>query len=356
MNTASNAFLKRTLALVASALCFLPTLCLALVLNVSQCYQEQDQWCWAASSQSVFAFYGANLTQTQIAQYGTGGVNTWNYLYGSDATHVGVNLILLHFNSINSSALAYALAQTDAQSEIDTNGRPIVIRWGWDSGGGHILVLKGLVGDTAYLMDPWYGPTINSYSWVIQGGGHTWTHSLKLITNPGTISVSPASLSFGSIQAGMTADQNFTVTNLGAGTLCGTASVPAPFSVVAGSPYSLSANQNTTITFRYSPASAGSDSQTVTFTGGGGATRSVSGSAYTVSPIPLLGTGSSFWGTNGFNLTLNGPLGSNLVIQSSTNLFNWTPLTNFVITNPPIHFSDPAATNFNHRFYRAVVP
>jgi hypothetical protein len=71
--------------------------------------------------------------------------------------------------------------------------------------------------------------------------------------------------------------------------------------------------------------------------------------------IPVLGFGSSLWNSNGFNLILNGQLGSNYVIWSSTNLLNWTPLTNFIITNSPINFSDSAATNFNRRFYRAVM-
>jgi hypothetical protein len=31
-------------------------------------------------------------------------------------------------------------------------------------------------------------------------------------------------------------------------------------------------------------------------------------------------------------------------------------LTNFIGTNSTIYFRDPAATNFNDRYYRAVVP
>jgi hypothetical protein len=190
---------------------------------------------------------------------------------------------------------------------------------------------------------------------VVQGSSHTWTHSLRLITNPGTISVSPASQSFGSIQAGTTAERNFTVTNLGPGTLDGTVSVPSPFSVMAGSPYSLSANQNATVTIRYSPVSAGGDTQTVVFTGGGGASRSVSGSLYSA-PLPLIGFGSPLWHTNGFNLMVQGSIGSNCEIYVSTDLFTWESLTNFVITKSPIYFSDSAATNFNQRFYRAAIP
>jgi len=43
-------------------------------------------------------------------------------------------------------------------------------------------------------------------------------------------------------------------------------------------------------------------------------------------------------------------------IQFSTNLVDWSTLTNFVGTNAAINFQDAAATNDSDRFYRAVVP
>ena len=56
------------------------------------------------------------------------------------------------------------------------------------------------------------------------------------------------------------------------------------------------------------------------------------------------------------NFTLQ--LSSNLNghIQVSTNLTSWATLTNFVGTNTTLNFRDPAATNSNDRFYRAVIP
>jgi hypothetical protein len=60
--------------------------------------------------------------------------------------------------------------------------------------------------------------------------------------------------------------------------------------------------------------------------------------------------------TNGFGLNLQAPLGFNYTIQVSTDLLNWQSLTNFVSTNSLLYFSDPAATNYNRRFYRAVMP
>ena len=71
--------------------------------------------------------------------------------------------------------------------------------------------------------------------------------------------------------------------------------------------------------------------------------------------IPLLGFGSPLWSTNGFSLMLQGPLGSNYEIDGSTDFFHWLPFTNFTSTNSPFYFSDPAATNFNQRFYRAFM-
>ena len=34
------------------------------------------------------------------------------------------------------------------------------------------------------LMDPWDGPTLNTYDWVVRGSEHTWTHTLALDTPP----------------------------------------------------------------------------------------------------------------------------------------------------------------------------
>jgi len=61
------------------------------------------------------------------------------------------------------------------------------------------------------------------------------------------------------------------------------------------------------------------------------------------------------WTTNGLSLMLQGPVGSNYIIQASTDLINWLAITNFVTTNSPFYFYDPAATNYDHRFYRGMM-
>ena len=42
-----------------------------------------------------------------------------------------------------------------------------------------------------------------------------------------------------------------------------------------------------------------------------------------------------------------------MVVESSTNLVNWTSLATNTLGNGPLYFSDPAAEDFPQRFYRA---
>ena len=60
--------------------------------------------------------------------------------------------------------------------------------------------------------------------------------------------------------------------------------------------------------------------------------------------------------TNGLNFVLQISSNLNGHIQVSTNLLDWLTLTNFVGTNTTLNFRDATATNFNQRFYRAVIP
>jgi uncharacterized repeat protein (TIGR03803 family) len=61
--------------------------------------------------------------------------------------------------------------------------------------------------------------------------------------------------------------------------------------------------------------------------------------------------------SNGLNYALQISPGLNGRVQVSTDLLDWLTLTNFVGgTNNAINLLDQEATNFNHRFYRAVVP
>jgi hypothetical protein len=69
-----------------------------------------------------------------------------------------------------------------------------------------------------------------------------------------------------------------------------------------------------------------------------------------------LGFGSQQMTSDGLQLSLEVSLGISGRIEVSTNLEDWTTLTNFASTNATMKFRDSTVTNYHWRFYRAVVP
>ncbi len=90
---------------------------------------------------------------------------------------------------------------------------------------------------------------------------------------PPTLSVTPSTaVDFGSVTVGGSADRSFTVTNAGGGMLSGTTSTAAPFSVVSGSAFNLSAGASQMVVVRFIPGAVGGFSGTASFDSNGGAT------------------------------------------------------------------------------------
>ena len=175
------------------------------VLNVNKIEQEQDQWCWAASSKNILDYYGIVKKQCEIAEWvrnnatfhnfgstncctnASNGCNYWNYNYDEKAS---IQDILVYFGKIQNKGVAAALTESEIQTELGNN-RLFVIRWGWASGGGHFIVGHGISGSNVYYMNPWFGEgkKIGTYSWMKKGaatGGdtHTWTHTNKITSIP----------------------------------------------------------------------------------------------------------------------------------------------------------------------------
>lgn len=89
--------------------------------------------------------------------------------------------------------------------------------------------------------------------------------------------VSPTgTVNFGSVNIGSSADQVFTVSNTGGGTVSGAASTSPPFSIVSGSPFTLGGvGANQTVTVRFTPTTTATASATVSFTANGGTSSAI---------------------------------------------------------------------------------
>ena len=114
---------------------------------------------------------------------------------------------------------------------------------------------------------------------VIQGGPSS---------APPVLSTDSLNLNFGSVQVGSSKDLALTVTNTGAGTLTGTATPSASYSVVSGTPFNLGAGQSQVVTVRFTPAAAVSvGGQLSIATNGGSASVQLSGTG-TPQPAPIV--------------------------------------------------------------------
>jgi List-Bact-rpt repeat protein len=113
------------------------------------------------------------------------------------------------------------------------------------------------------------------------------------------ITVAPTtSVAFGNVNIGNFAEQSFTVQSNRASVI-GTASVPAPFTIVSGSPFNLSAAGATqTVTVRFTPTNTTAQSVSVNFTADGDSiSRLVTGTGVPIGPTLTVTTSGAGSGT-----------------------------------------------------------
>jgi len=93
-----------------------------------------------------------------------------------------------------------------------------------------------------------------------------------VVIAPASLVVAPAGLNFGLTATGATTQASLVVSNAGAATLNGTATIsPGAFSAVSGTPFNLAASAWTNLVVGFTPAGEGSFSNVVVFASNGGA-------------------------------------------------------------------------------------
>ncbi|HTR41114.1 MAG TPA: hypothetical protein VMH87_05820 [Pseudomonadales bacterium] len=70
-------------------------------------------------------------------------------------------------------------------------------------------------------------------------------------------------------------------------------------------------------------------------------------------PTVLAVPGQAGMVANGFKLQFSGPIGSNVVIEASSDLIHWAPISTNVLTGGALSYIDTAAKANPSRFYRA---
>ncbi|MEV4556956.1 papain-like cysteine protease family protein [Kitasatospora sp. NPDC049285] len=154
------------------------------ILNLTMQAQQQTNWCWAASGNTIATYYGYSYSQNQFCNAAFGrSINST--CPNSQATLGDVQNGLSWIGINPGSYVTGYLRYTTVQGEIDA-GRPVETRIQWSSGGGHMNVLYGY--DTGnnwlYWGDPW--PSDYRYNWgdywyYVSNSSFSWTHSLYRI-------------------------------------------------------------------------------------------------------------------------------------------------------------------------------
>ena len=140
--------------------------------------QQQSNWCWAASARMTARYLGgSSASQCQYVKWGLNSGSCPNVTgdFGTTTSAALIGAGIYSPGSVSWSAISYG----SLQSQINSN-KPVIIRWGWSSGGGHALVIKGYntAGTKVTYIDPGNGSIhTQPYSWMKSGGGYTWTHT-----------------------------------------------------------------------------------------------------------------------------------------------------------------------------------
>ncbi len=153
------------------------------------------------------------------------------------------------------------------------------------AGGSPYNVNAGQTGTVTVSFAPLSAGNFNA-NVIFTGNGGVFTGTVTgAAVTPAALGVSPASYPFGVLATGTTAQTTFVVTNSGGAALSGTASAVTPFSIVAGSPFTVNGFSSSNVVVRFSPAAAVSYATNVIFvTTAGNSTNAVTG---TGAIIPL---------------------------------------------------------------------
>ncbi|MFF8773805.1 papain-like cysteine protease family protein [Kitasatospora sp. NPDC015120] len=133
-------------------------------LNITMQQQQQSNWCWAASGNTIATWYGYDYSQNQFCNAAFGR-SANSGCPNSQATLGDVQNALSWIGINPGSYVSGYLRYGTVQSEVNAD-RPVETRIQWSSGGGHMHVLYGY--DTGsnwvYWGDPW--PSNYRYNWA----------------------------------------------------------------------------------------------------------------------------------------------------------------------------------------------
>jgi hypothetical protein len=149
-----------------------------VVLDVNKIGQQTNMWCWAASGQMIMEYLGKNISQCEQA-------NDRFKLNNCCITPTPSNCIRAGWPDF--SNWGFESQQTDWGTALTFDqliaqfhlNKPVAFSWGWNGGGGHMMVAKGYseLSEMVSINDPWPANEGESkwisYGAYVNGVGYT---------------------------------------------------------------------------------------------------------------------------------------------------------------------------------------
>lgn len=135
---------------------------------------HQDHWGWAATTTTVFDYYGIYYTQADLVDF------HYHHYHYSNPSIDDLSWILWDLGGIDSHVES-TLSFSEIKHEIDL-GNPIYLHYGGYYSGHFLLVYGYDHRGHVYLHDPGYGTRVVHYDELFyqyfHGAGHYWEASL----------------------------------------------------------------------------------------------------------------------------------------------------------------------------------
>ncbi|WP_394836090.1 hypothetical protein LVJ94_04185 [Pendulispora rubella] len=123
-------------------------------LDVRLFAQKQSMWCWAASGQMIMTYISPANAPSQCKQANVrfGRTDCCASPTPEACDDGGWPEFDKYGFSSRTTSWGYALTQNQVKSQIDSRRTPFAFAWGWNGGGGHIMVGTGWSQDADGVM------------------------------------------------------------------------------------------------------------------------------------------------------------------------------------------------------------
>ncbi|MBB5872179.1 hypothetical protein F4553_005613 [Allocatelliglobosispora scoriae] len=153
-------------------------------LNITMQAQQLSNWCWAASGNTVAAFYGYSYSQNQFCNLAFN--RSMNSSCPNNQATLGNDQTAFAAIGIDPGYYYNGyLSYNTVVNEIEAL-RPIITRIQWQSGGGHMMVIYGYDKSQSWVYwgNPWASSSRynwGTWSYYVNNSSFFWTHSLYQI-------------------------------------------------------------------------------------------------------------------------------------------------------------------------------